>query len=65
MTTPYDDIIHMPHPDPKRHPRMSASDRAAQFSPFAALTTHSGDDGSADLSIQEIPDQVGDDGDID
>ncbi len=36
----YSDILHMPHPDPDpaRHPRMSMLDRAAQFSPFAALT---------------------------
>ncbi|MBO5372107.1 MAG: hypothetical protein J6A75_05235 [Lachnospiraceae bacterium] len=36
----YDDIIHMPHPVSKRHPQMSLLDRAAQFSPFAALTGH-------------------------
>lgn len=34
----YDDIIHLPHPTSTRHPRMSPQDRAAQFSPFAALT---------------------------
>ena len=33
----YDD---MPNPTSKKHPRMSLSDRAAQFSPFAALTGH-------------------------
>ncbi len=36
----YDDIIHLPHPVSARHPQMSLSDRAAQFSPFAALTGH-------------------------
>ncbi len=36
----YDDIINLPHPTPKNHPRMSLYDRAAQFSPFAALTGH-------------------------
>jgi len=34
----YDDIINLPHPTSAKHPRMSLYDRAAQFSPFAALT---------------------------
>lgn len=34
----YDDIINIPRWNPKSHPRMSAYDRAAQFSPFAAIT---------------------------
>lgn len=36
----YDDIINLPNPTSKTHPRMSLHDRAAQFSPFAALTGH-------------------------
>lgn len=36
----YDDIINLPHPTSQKHPRMSLYDRAAQFSPFAALTGH-------------------------
>ena len=36
----YDDIINLPHPTSKKHPRMSLYARAAQFSPFAALTGH-------------------------
>lgn len=36
----YDDIIHLPHHEPAKHPRMPAADRAAQFLPFAALTGH-------------------------
>ena len=40
MTSKYDDIINLPRPEPKKHPRMSLHDRAAQFSPFAALTGH-------------------------
>ena len=34
----YDDIINLPHYEPKHHPRMSMWSRAAQFAPFAALT---------------------------
>lgn len=40
MTTPYEDIIHLPHPTVPGHPRMPMSRRAAQFAPFAALSTH-------------------------
>lgn len=34
----YEGIIHLPHPVSAVHPPMSMHDRAAQFSPFAALT---------------------------
>lgn len=37
MKTPYDDIIDLPHHVSATHPQMPMSDRAAQFSPFAAL----------------------------
>ena len=37
----YDEIINIPHFDPKNHKRMSMKERAAQFSPFAALTGYS------------------------
>lgn len=36
----YDDIINLPHHVSKKHPQMQLHDRAAQFSPFAALTGH-------------------------
>jgi len=36
----YDDIIHLPHHRSKKHAPMPLIDRAAQFSPFAALTGH-------------------------
>lgn len=38
MSGPYDDIIDLPHPTSERHPRMPMANRAAQFSPFAALS---------------------------
>lgn len=34
----YDDIIGLPHLISVKHPQMAREDRAAQFSPFAALT---------------------------
>jgi hypothetical protein len=36
----YDDIIDLPHHQSSTHPHMPLADRAAQFSPFAALTGH-------------------------
>ena len=36
----YEDIIHLPHPEPTTMPRMSMYLRAAQFSSFAALNEH-------------------------
>lgn len=40
MSGKYDDILHLPHPTSNKHPRMSIRDRAAIFSPFAALSGH-------------------------
>lgn len=39
-TSKYKDIIDLPHHQSLRRPRMAMIDRAAQFSPFAALTGH-------------------------
>ena len=36
----YEDIINLPHHVSATRPQMSLHDRAAQFSPFAALTGH-------------------------
>lgn len=38
MSQDYSDIINLPHHVSETRPRMSMRDRAAQFSPFAALT---------------------------
>ena len=38
MKNDYDDIINLPHHVSSTRPQMSMIDRAAQFSPFAALT---------------------------
>ena len=38
MAGPYDDILYRSRPVSTTHPPMSQADRAAQFSPFAALT---------------------------
>ena len=38
MNDNYEDIIHLPHFVSKNRSHMSNADRAAQFSPFAALT---------------------------
>lgn len=46
MKGPYDDIIDLPHHVSTKHPQMTIANRAAQFSPFAALTGH-------DAAIQE------------
>ncbi|MBQ4473780.1 MAG: hypothetical protein IJR36_07955 [Lachnospiraceae bacterium] len=36
----YEDMLDLPHPVSKKHPRMTMQERAAQFAPFAALTGH-------------------------
>lgn len=49
----YDDIINLPHPTSAKHPRMPMLDRAAQFSPFQALTGY----GAAIQETARITDQ--------
>lgn len=39
-TMKYEDIIKLPHHVSEKYPQMAIGDRAAQFSPFAALTGH-------------------------
>lgn len=34
----YEDMLYLKHPISKKHPNMSLKERAAQFSPFAALS---------------------------
>lgn len=41
MNEPYSDIINLPHHVSPTKAQMPIADRAAQFSPFAALTGHS------------------------
>lgn len=38
VTDSYEDIINLPHPEPRIHARMPRENRAAQFAPFAALS---------------------------
>lgn len=40
MSRKYDDILYLIHPTSAKHPRMPLSERAAIFSPFAALSGH-------------------------
>ena len=53
MSGKYDDILHLSHPTSKKHPRMPISDRAAIFSPFAALSGH----GAAIAETARLTDQ--------
>lgn len=51
----YEDIIALPHHVSASHPQMALADRAAQFSPFAALTGYEDAiDESARLTEEQI-----------
>ena len=55
----YDDIINMPHPVSKKHPQMAAIDRAAQFSPFAALTGYEKTlEETKEIAIERVANEV-------
>ena len=51
----YSDIIDIPHWEPVKHKRMSLYERAAQFSPFAALTRYDEmiDEKAREVDVQE------------
>ena len=55
----YADIIGLSHPVSVKHRQMSMSDRAAQFSPFAALTGY-GDmiDNTADAYADQVAHEI-------
>ena len=55
----YDDIIRMPYP--RKPQRMTNYDRAAQFSPFAALTGH-GEAVAETARLTETAIELGEDG---
>ena len=54
----YDDIIHLPHPVSKKHPQMPILDRAAQFSPFAALSGYEAAIKDMERQVEELGTQA-------
>ena len=50
----YDDIIDLPHYEPKNHPRMSIEGRSSIFAPFSALAGYHEEiiEASRDVSMQ-------------
>ena len=54
-TGEYDDIIDLPHHKSNKHAAMSMSNRATQFSPFAALTGYDDAIKWAKESYEAIP----------
>lgn len=59
---PYEDIINRPYPVSAKYSRMTLSERAAQFAPFAAIAGH--DDAIADAgraAVEEVETDSADD----
>lgn len=52
----YDDIIDLPHYVSPKRPQMSMADRAAQFSPFAALTGFDGEIAETNRLVEQFAD---------
>ena len=66
MAEKYEDIIHRSRPISTRHLPMSGYDRAAQFSPFAALTGYDGViEETARLTEREVTLDVGAEAELD
>ena len=66
MAEKYEDIIHRSRPVSARHLPMSGYDRAAQFSPFAALTGYDGViEETARLTEREVTLDVGAEAELD
>jgi hypothetical protein len=58
MSDDYADIMNLPRPEPARHKRMPAENRAAQFMPFAALTGYEDAIGKTAEQVRERAEQV-------
>lgn len=61
MSDDYADIMNLPRPEPARHKRMPAENRAAQFMPFAALT---GYERAIDVTAKRVSEQAELEGDL-
>jgi len=60
MSDDYADIMNLPRPEPARHRRMPAENRAAQFMPFAALTGYEDAIGKTAEQVRERAELEGD-----
>ena len=60
MSDDYADILNLPRPEPARHKRMLAENRAAQFMPFAALTGYEDAIGKTAEQVRERAELEGD-----